>query len=295
MTILEKIALALPAVESPARYMGGEANSVVKDHSKMHCRMAFVFPDKYEIGMSNNGIRILYHIINKEPDLLCEVSFAPWEDMAREMEKYDIPLYSYASYTPVKDFEVLAMTLQTELNFTNVPYVLELSRVPVWSKDRREEDPIVIAGGPAMANPEPVADFFDAFQIGDGEELMVKFLRCVGDGRKAGLSRKQILENLSKLDGVYVPSLRPTVTNEFGDIVPAEPATGPYEKTTGVRRQFIPVMDRKNYPIKNLIANMQLVHNRFSVEVMRGCAQGCRFCQAGIWYRPWPLELIVGL
>lgn len=286
MTILEKIALALPAVESPARYMGGEANSVVKDHSKMHCRMAFVFPDKYEIGMSNNGIRILYHIINKEPDLLCEVSFAPWEDMAREMEKYDIPLYSYASYTPVKDFEVLAMTLQTELNFTNVPYVLELSRVPVWSKDRREEDPIVIAGGPAMANPEPVADFFDAFQIGDGEELMVKFLRCVGDGRKAGLSRKQILENLSKLDGVYVPSLRPTVTNEFGDIVPAEPATGPYEKTTGVRRQFIPVMDRKNYPIKNLIANMQLVHNRFSVEVMRGCAQGCRFCQAGIWYRP---------
>ena len=286
MTILEKIALALPAVESPARYMGGEANSVVKDHSQMLCNMAFVFPDKYEIGMSNNGIRILYHVINREPDLLCEVSFAPWDDMAKEMEKYDIPLYSYATYTPVRDFEVVGMTLQTELNFTNVPYVLDIARIPVWQKDRREEDPILVAGGPAMANPEPVVDFFDAFMIGDGEDMIVKFLRCVGEGRKAKLPRAQILENLSKIDGVYVPSLRPVVTNEFGDIVPAEPAKGSYQNTNGVRRQFIPVMDPKNYPIKNLIANMQLVHNRFSVEVMRGCAQGCRFCQAGIWYRP---------
>lgn len=286
MTILEKIALALPAVESPARYMGGEANSVVKDHSQMLCNMAFVFPDKYEIGMSNNGIRILYHVINREPDLLCEVSFAPWEDMAKEMEKYDIPLYSYASYTPVRDFEVVGMTLQTELNFTNVPYVLDIARIPVWQKDRKEEDPIIVAGGPAMANPEPVADFFDAFMIGDGEDMIVKFLRCVGEGRKAKLPRAKILENLSKIDGVYVPSLRPVITNEFGDIVPAEPAKGSYQNTNGVRRQFIPVMDPKNYPIKNLIANMQLVHNRFSVEVMRGCAQGCRFCQAGIWYRP---------
>ena len=159
MTILEKIALALLAVESPARYMGGEANSVVKDHSQMLARMAFVFPDTYEIGMSNNGIRILYHVINRESDLLCEVSFAPWDDMAAEMKKYDIPLYSYATYTPVRDFEVVGMTLQTELNFTNVPYVLELARVPAWQKDRQENDPIVVAGGPAMANPEPVVDF----------------------------------------------------------------------------------------------------------------------------------------
>lgn len=286
MTILEKIALALPAVESPARYMGGEANSVVKDHSQMLCRMAFVFPDTYEIGMSNNGIRILYHVINRESDLLCEVSFAPWDDMAREMAKYDIPLYSYATYTPVREFEVVGMTLQTELNFTNVPYVLELARIPAWQKDRKEDDPIVVAGGPSMANPEPVADFFDAFMIGDGEKVMIDFLRCVGEGRKAGLSRAEILENLSKIDGVYVPSLRPVVTNEFGAIVPAEPAAGAYATTNGVRRLFIPVMDPKDYPVKNLIANMQLVHNRFSVEVMRGCAQGCRFCQAGIWYRP---------
>ena len=286
MTILEKIALALPAVESPARYMGGEANSVIKDHSKMLARMAFVFPDTYEIGMSNNGLRILYHVLNREPDLLCEVAFAPWDDMAAEMKKYDIPLYTHASYTAVKDFEVVGLTLQTELNFTNVPYVLELAGIPAWQKDRAESDPIVVSGGPAMGNPEPVADFFDAFMIGDGEKLIVEFVRCVGEGRKAGLKRAEILENLSKIDGVYVPSLREVVKNEFGVIVPKEPAKGSYEHTNGVRRQFIPVLDPKDYPIKNLIANMQLVHNRFSVEVMRGCAQGCRFCQAGIWYRP---------
>ena len=286
MTILEKIALALPAVESPARYMGGEANSVVKNHSQMLARMAFLFPDTYEIGMSNNGMRILYHVINREPDMLCEVAFAPWDDMAREMKKYDIPLYTHASYTPVRDFDVIGITLQTELNFTNVPYVLELARIPAWQKDRKESDPIVVSGGPAMANPEPVADFFDAFMIGDGEKVMIELLRCVGEGRKAGLKRAEILANLSKIDGVYVPTLRPVVKNEFGMLVPAEPAKGSYEHTNGVRRLFIPEMDPKDYPVKNLIANMQLVHNRFSVEVMRGCAQGCRFCQAGIWYRP---------
>ena len=286
MPLLAKIALALPAVESPARYMGGEANSVVKDHSKMLARMAFVFPDTYEIGMSNNGMRILYHVVNREPDMLCEVAFAPWDDMAKEMEKYDIPLYTHASYTPVCDFDVIGITLQTELNFTNVPYVLELARIPSWQKDRKESDPIVVSGGPAMANPEPVADFFDAFMIGDGEKVMIELLRCVGEGRKAGLKRAEILANLSKIDGVYVPSLRPVVKNEYGMIVPAEPAKGSYEHTNGVRRLFIPKMDPNDYPVKNLIANVQLVHNRFSVEVMRGCAQGCRFCQAGIWYRP---------
>jgi len=206
--------------------------------------------------------------------------------MAKEMEKYDIPLYTHASYTPVCDFDVIGITLQTELNFTNVPYVLELARIPSWQKDRKESDPIVVSGGPAMANPEPVADFFDAFMIGDGEKVIIELLRCVGEGRKAGLKRAEILANLSKIDGVYVPSLRPVVKNEYGMIVPAEPAKGSYEHTNGVRRLFIPKMDPNDYPVKNLIANMQLVHNRFSVEVMRGCAQGCRFCQAGIWYRP---------
>lgn len=285
-TIFEKLGEALPVVENPARYIGGEANSYIKDQSKMLARFAFVFPDTYEIGMSNNGIRILYQIINREPDLLCEVSFAPWDDMAAEMRRLDIPLYTYASYSAVRDFEIIGMSVQTELNFTNVPYVLELAKVPAFSADRAENDPIVVGGGPAMANPEPVADFFDAFMIGDGEEVIIKVTRCIGEARKEGVSRLEILKRLAAIDGVYVPSLRPVCEGEFKQLVPVEPATGPYEKTNGVRRQFIPVMDPKNYPIKNLIANMPLVHNRFSVEVMRGCAQGCRFCQAGIWYRP---------
>ena len=199
MNIFEKLGLALPGVENPARYIGGEANSVIKDHSAMLAKMAFVFPDIYEIGMSNNGMRILYHVINREPDLLCEVAFAPWDDMAKEMRRLEIPLYTHATYTPVKDFEAIGMSLQTELNFTNVPYVLELAGVEAFSSNRKEEDPIVLGGGPAMANPEPVADFFDAFMIGDGEEVIIKVLRCIGNARKENVSKKEILKRLSLL------------------------------------------------------------------------------------------------
>ena len=286
MTIFEKLGQALPVVESPARYIGGEANGITKNFSEMLATFAFVFPDLYEIGMSNNGMRILYHVVNRESDLLCEVSFAPAEDMAKEMKRLEIPLYTHASYRAVKDFDVVGMTLQTELNFTNVPYVLELAGIPVFSGARAEEDPIVIAGGPSMANPEPVADFFDAFIIGDGEYSIVEVLKTVGISRQKKLSRSGILKELAKITGVYVPSLRPVVESEFNELVPLEPALGTYESTNGVKRLFIPELKRENYPTKNLIANMPLVHNRFSVEVMRGCAQGCRFCQAGIWYRP---------
>ena len=177
MTILEKLGLALPSVENPARYMGGEANSVIKNHDQMLAKMAFVFPDLYEIGMSNNGMRILYHVINREPDLLCEVAFAPWFDMAEQMKTLDIPLYTHASWTAVSDYDVIGITLQTELNFTNVPYILDLSRVSIWAEEREEKEPFVIGGGPAMANPEPVADFFDAFIIGDGEKSIVEVMQ----------------------------------------------------------------------------------------------------------------------
>jgi radical SAM family uncharacterized protein/radical SAM-linked protein len=284
--IFDKLGLALPAVENPSRYMGGEANSVVKDRATLTASLAFVFPDLYEIGLSNNGLRVLYHCVNREPDLLCEVAFAPWDDMAREMKNYDIPLYTHATWTPVRDFDMVGITLQTELNFTNVPYVLEMARIPAWTRDRSEEDPFVVGGGPSMANPEPVADFFDAFSIGDGERVLPQMMRVVGEGRKAKLSREEILENLSRLDGVYVPSLRAVIEGDFGQLVPAEPAKGSYENTRGVRRLFLEKLDPADYPIKNLIANMRLIHNRFSVEVMRGCSQGCRFCQAGFWYRP---------
>lgn len=286
MNVFEKLGEILPSVESPARYMGGEANSVVKDPATLLAKMAFVFPDLYEIGLSNNGLRVLYHVVNREPDLLMEVAFAPWDDMAREMREHGIPLYTHATWTPVREFDVVGMTLQTELNFTNVPYVLELAGIAAFSKDRRESDPIVLGGGPAMANPEPIADFFDAFNIGDGEEMLPKILRTVGECKKRGLSRAEILETISKIDGVYVPALRKVVVGEFGQFVPGESATGSYANTNGVRRVYIPELKKEDYPVKNLIANMRLVHNRFSVEVMRGCTQGCRFCQAGVWYRP---------
>lgn len=286
MNILEKLALILPLVENPARYIGGEANSVLKNHSEVLSKMAFVFPDTYEIGMSNNGVRILYHLINKEPDLLCEVAFAPWPDMAKEMQKHSIPLYTHASWTSISQFDIVGITLQTELNFTNVPYVLELGFINAWSKDRKENEPFVIGGGPAVANPEPVADFFDAFVIGDGEEVTPQLMRLIGKGKKQKKSRLEILKDLSLLDGVYVPSLMELSKNSFGQLVPKSPATGSYASTKGVRRLFIPEMKAEYYPIQNLIANSKSIHNRFSIEVMRGCTQACRFCQAGIWYRP---------
>lgn len=285
-SVFEKLGLVLPNVESPARYMGGEANSVVKDPAKLLARMALVFPDLYEIGMSNNGVRVLYHVVNREVDLLCEVGFAPWPDMAEQMRANGIPLYTHASWTPVREFDVLGMSLQTELNFTNVPYVLELAGLSVWAKDRAESDPLVVGGGPSMANPEPVADFFDAFCIGDGEEAIPLLLRVVGEGRKAGLSRAEILEKVAQLPGFYVPALSPVKVSANGMLVPEKPALGSYAATQGVKRVYVPVLKPEDHPVDNLIANMPLVHDRFSVEVMRGCTQGCRFCQAGYWYRP---------
>lgn len=285
-SVFPKLGLVLPNVESPARYMGGEANSVVKDPATLLARMALVFPDLYEIGMSNNGVRVLYHVVNREPDLLCEVGFAPWTDMAAQMREHSIPLYTHASWTPVKEFDVVGISLQTELNFTNVPYVLELSGLAPWAKDRAESDPIVVAGGPSMANPEPVADFFDAFCIGDGEQAIPQFLRLVGEGRRSGLSRAEILTQISQTPGFYVPALHAVEAGPNGALIPIKPATGSYQSTQGVKRLFVPELDPADHPIKNLIANMPLVHDRFSVEVMRGCTQGCRFCQAGYWYRP---------
>ena len=289
--ILEKLGVALSSVESPARYMGGEANSVVKDRASLAGAMALVFPDTYEIGMSHNGTKVLYHCINREPDLLCEVAFAPWTDMAEQMRAHALPLYTHATWTPVRDFDLVGISLQTELNFTNVPYVLELAGIPAWAKDRVATDPIVVGGGPSMANPEPVADFFDLFVIGDGEELAPRLLRLVGEHRKAGKARMETLRELSTWPGIYVPSLvevRAKTAEEgiAGELVPTKPATGSYQSTQGVKRVWVDHLDPTQYPVATLIANMPLVQDRYAIEVSRGCTQGCRFCQAGVWYRP---------
>ena len=289
--ILEKLGVVLSAVESPARYMGGEANSVIKNAEQITGSMALVFPDLYEIGMSHNGTKVLYHCINREADLLCEVAFAPWFDMAKLMREHNIPLYTHATWSPVRDFDLIGISMQTELNFTNVPFVLELAQVPVWSRDRKDSDPLVVGGGPSVANPEPIADFFDLFVVGDGEELTPKLIRLVGAMRKDNVPRAEILRELSTLDGIYVPSLLPLKTKIegegiVGEVVPAEPATGSYTHTKGVKRIWVETLKPELYPVANLVANMPLVHDRFAIEVSRGCTQGCRFCQAGIWYRP---------
>ncbi|MBN8706232.1 MAG: TIGR03960 family B12-binding radical SAM protein [Bacteroidetes bacterium] len=287
MNFTEKLDRILPNVTNPGRYIGGEANQVRKNQETVLASMALVFPDVYEIGMSHNGTKVLYHLINREPDLAAERAFAPWIDMADQMKLHDIPLYTLESHRPVRSFSAIGISLQTELNFTNVPFLLELAGLNAFSRDRADSDPFVIGGGPCMANPEPVADFYDLFVIGDGEILAVQILRIIGEGRKNNLSKIEILKKLAELKGVYVPVLLEVTKNEKGEFVPDfDGAKGSYNYSKGIKRHWVEVLNKEDYPIKNVVPNMNLVHDRFSVEVMRGCTQGCRFCQAGYWYRP---------
>jgi radical SAM family uncharacterized protein/radical SAM-linked protein len=285
--ILEELERILPSVKNPGRYIGGEANQVVKDPGHVLADMALVFPDAYELGMSHNGTKVLYHLLNREPDLAAERAFAPMPDMADALRMGGIPLYALESYRPVRDFSAIGISLQTELNYTNVPFVLELSGLAAFARDRAESDPLVIGGGPCMANPEPVADFFDLFVIGDGEILAVEILRRIGIGRREGKAKADILKDLAALRGVYVPALLPVVDSPHGEsIPPVDGSQGPYLRAKSVQRAWVEVLNKDDYPTRNLVPHMKLVHDRFSVEVMRGCTQGCRFCQAGYWYRP---------
>lgn len=287
MSVKSKLNNILHHVKNPGRYIGGESNQIVKDPQTVLASMALVFPDVYEMGMSHNGTRVLYYLLNREADLAAERAFAPAVDMAALMRDHQIPLYTLESYRPIHEFEAIGISLQTELNYTNVPYVLELGGVKAFSRDRAEEDPFVIGGGPCMANPEPVADFYDLFVIGDGEFVAPKILRIIGEGRRDSISRRQILEKLAELPGVYIPQFLETTTNEYGEVVPlTDMARGSFKRTQGVRRTWIEVLNRDDYPVANPVPHMNLIHERFAIEVMRGCTQGCRFCQAGYWYRP---------
>ena len=276
-----RIEEVLPLVSKPARYLGNELNVIRKNHSLMKTKLVLAFPDVYEIGQSYTGFHILYHVVNRRPDVVAERTFAPWPDMERLMRQKAIPLFSLESATPLRDFDALGFTLQHELNYTNVLNMLDMAGIPLWAKQRGEQDPLVLGGGPCAFNPEPLADFFDAFVIGDGEEVIGEIIDSLETTKGAG--RPERLKQLAAIEGVYVPSLyRADYNNEgsFKGIFPIVPAA-PEQISARVAD-----LKNENYPSRPLVPLTQITHDRLSVEIMRGCTRGCRFCSAGMTYRP---------
>ena len=274
----------LPLVEKPGRYIGLERNVTRKDLSASAVTVALAFPDTYEIGMSHTGLKILYEIVNRRADFACERVYAPWVDLESRMRESGVPLFTTESFAPAADFDVLGFSLQAELNYSNILNMLDLAGLPVWQSERRERDPIVLGGGPCTANPEPIADFFDAFLIGDAEEALPRFLDAYREGRRLGLPRRDLLAHLAAVEGIYVPSFYDVTYDTAGRIsaitrndprVPPQP-----------RRTWVPVLKPDYYPEKPMVPSVEIVQDRLGLEVMRGCTQGCRFCQAGYWYRP---------
>ena len=280
----EKIDSLLDRVQKPARYMGGEMNCVLKDPGSVAIRYAFAFPDVYEVGMSHLGSRILYDIINKREDALCERVFTPWVDMADLMRKENVPLFSLETRSPVRGFDMLGITLQYEMSYTNILELLDLAGIPLHSEDRTWDDPIVIAGGPCAFNPEPLYHFIDAFSIGDGEISTLETIDVVKACKAEGVSRKECLRRLSRLRGVYVPSLYEATYNEDGTLKSFEPTEEGVPRT--VVKNMVADLDKAEYPESVIVPFMEIVHDRINIEVLRGCTRGCRFCQAGMIYRP---------
>ncbi len=274
----------LPQVEKPGRYIGLERNVTRKDLSKASVTLALAFPDTYEIGMSHTGLKILYELVNRREDFACERVYAPWVDLEAKMRERGIPLFSTESFAPAADFDVLGFSLQAELNYSNILNMLDLSGLPVWQRDRRENDPIVLGGGPCTANPEPIADFFDAFLVGDAEEALNRFLDGYHEARAKELSRRELLVALAQIEGIYVPSLYDVTYYDDGRIATVEPSDARAPRQA--KRTWVPVLKPDYYPEKPMVPSVEIVQDRLGLEVMRGCTQGCRFCQAGYWYRP---------
>ncbi len=273
----------LPTVQSPARYLGLERNLTRKPWDEVEIRVALAFPDAYEIGMSHQGTRILYHLVNRRQDALAERTFAPMPDMAEALRAADLPLYTLESYHAVADFDVVGISLQSELNYINVPYLLDLAGIGRRGSERTDSDPLVIGGGPCTANPEPVADFFDAILIGDAEVALDTMLDVIRDGRSTGRSRRSILERLAAVDGVYVPGL-------YHWVPPGEDRPGSWDHTGDapfpITRVWAEALDLADQPTAPIVPFAGVIQDRLGLEIMRGCTQGCRFCQAGYWYRP---------
>ncbi len=277
----------LPAVQKPGRYVGGEYNAVIKDPAAVDTRVAFCFPDTYEIGMSNLGIKILYDCLNKEDDIWGERCYAPWPDMGALLKEKNIPLYAHESGDAISEFDFLGFTLQYELSYTNVLYVLDLAGIPLLQKDRTDE-PLVIGGGPCAYNPEPVADFFDLFCIGEGEESLVEITKCYIDYKNTHdvFDREEFLHIASKIKGCYVPSLYTANYDESSGIFTG--LTVKYDDVPAfIEKTCMTDFDQSPFPLAVPVPFTETVHDRIMLECARGCMRGCRFCQAGIIYRPY--------
>lgn len=284
---MKKLALSdeiLMTIDKPARYIGNEINSVVKDTSKVDIRFAMCFPDVYEIGMSHLGIQILYDMFNKREDTWCERVYSPWPDLHEIMKEKQIPLFGLESQEPIKNFDFLAMTLQYEMCYTNILQILDLSQIPLRSKDRTEKDPLVIGGGPCSYNPEPIADFFDIFYIGEGETRYDDLFDLYKQMKKNGKSRQEMLHEIAKIPGMYVPSLYTVSYKEDGTIDTFAPIYDDVPKT--IKKEIEMDLSTSIYPEKPVVPFIKATQDRIVLEIQRGCIRGCRFCQAGMIYRP---------
>ena len=284
---MRKLALSddiLLQIEKPARYIGGEVNSVMKDPSEVDIRFAMCFPDVYEIGMSHLGIQILYDMFNRRKDTWCERVYSPWTDLDKILHEKNIPLFALESQDPIRDFDFLGITIQFEMCYTNILQILDLSQIPLHASERTEADPIVIGGGPCTYNPEPLADFFDIFYIGEGETVYDELLDAYKVWKNSGKSRKEFLETAAQIEGLYVPAFYDPEYNTDGTLKSFTPNNMHAPDT--VKKQVVMDVTDTSYPMKPVVPFIKATQDRVVLEIQRGCIRGCRFCQAGMIYRP---------
>ncbi len=284
MNTKEKVFKLLPQVSKPTRYIGNEYNCVHKNAEEVDIRFAFCFPDIYEVGMSHLGLKILYHLLNSREDTWCERVFAPWVDMEEKMRENNIPLYGLESFDAIRDFDIIGFTLMYEMSYTNILNMLDLAGVPKLQKERSEDDPFVVFGGPCAYSAECLADFADYYILGEGEEVMMELMDAYSEWKKSGAPRAEYLRMASKIEGVYVPGFYEIDYNEDGTVAAINAIDESVPKT--VRKRVVEDLDSMFVPQEVIVPYMEVVHDRISLEVFRGCIRGCRFCQAGMIYRP---------